>query len=128
MCRDSRAFALSTHPAETGTPSIMSMTSAARPGGTFPYEVSKTAAPFSARLYDTGPACAPGDGPATVAVRQHGHCRPGSDHSVTVFVTCTSTTCAQPGAAGAASSRLFPQRRHCAGGYGPAARAGPMNR
>jgi len=35
-CGDIRAAALSTHPAETGTPSSMPITSAVRSGGTFP--------------------------------------------------------------------------------------------
>ncbi len=43
----SRPLALSTQPGETGTPSSMAMTCAARPGGTFPYPVSTTAAAFS---------------------------------------------------------------------------------
>jgi hypothetical protein len=43
---DSRALALSTQPAETGAPSSMPMTCAARSGGTFPYAVSRTAAAF----------------------------------------------------------------------------------
>ena len=49
-CADTRAAALSTHPAETGTPSSMPMTCAARSAGTFPYAVISTAAAFS-----TGP-------------------------------------------------------------------------
>ena len=49
-CAASRALALSTQPGETGTPSSMAMTCAARSGGTFPYAVSTTAAAFS-----TGP-------------------------------------------------------------------------
>ena len=49
------------------------MTCAARSGGTFPYEVSTTAAAFSAGPYDTDPACAPAGGAAVVAVPQHGH-------------------------------------------------------
>ena len=35
-CADTRAAALSTQPAETGTPSSTPTTSAARSGGTFP--------------------------------------------------------------------------------------------
>ena len=46
-CAASRALALSTQPAETGTPSSMAITCAARSGGTFPYAVSTTAAAFS---------------------------------------------------------------------------------
>jgi hypothetical protein len=53
---------------------------------------------------------------AIVAIPQHGHRRPGSTHSVTVLVTCTSTTCAHPGPAGAAPPSPAPQRRHWAGG------------
>ena len=49
-CAARRALALSTQPGETGTPSSMAMTCAARSGGTFPYAVSTTAAAFS-----TGP-------------------------------------------------------------------------
>ena len=49
-CAASRPLALSTQPGETGTPSSMAMTCAARSGGTFPYAVSTTAAVFS-----TGP-------------------------------------------------------------------------
>jgi hypothetical protein len=49
-CAASRPLALSTQPGETGTPSSMAMTCAARSGGTFPYAVSTTAAAFS-----TGP-------------------------------------------------------------------------
>lgn len=49
-CAVSRPLALSTQPAETGTPSGMPITCAARSGGTFPYPVSTTAAAFS-----TGP-------------------------------------------------------------------------
>ena len=49
-------------------------------------------------------------------------------------VTCTSTTCAHPGAAGAAPARPVPQRRHCAGGSaslrspGSGSRASPRPR
>ena len=46
-CAASRALALSTQPGETGTPSSMAMTCAARSGGTFPYAVSTTAAAVS---------------------------------------------------------------------------------
>ena len=46
-CAASRALALSTQPGETGTPSSMAITCAARSGGTFPYAVSTTAAAFS---------------------------------------------------------------------------------
>ena len=49
-CAARRPLALSTQPGETGTPSSMAMTCAARSGGTFPYAVSTTAAAFS-----TGP-------------------------------------------------------------------------
>src|SRR5437870_4202585 len=70
------------------------------------------AAPFRAGPYDTDPACAPGGGPAITAVPQHGHCRPGSAHSVTVLVTGACTTCAHAGAPGAAPSSPAPQRPH----------------
>ena len=46
-CAARRPLALSTQPGETGTPSSMAMTCAARSGGTFPYAVSTTAAAFS---------------------------------------------------------------------------------
>ena len=49
-CAARRPLALSTQPGETGTPSSMAITCAARSGGTFPYAVSTTAAAFS-----TGP-------------------------------------------------------------------------
>ena len=50
-----RAEALSTQPAETGIPSSMPMTCAARSAGTFPYADSSTAAAFSTGPYDTAP-------------------------------------------------------------------------
>ena len=46
-CADSRELALSTNPAETSVPKSMPVTRAARSGGTFPKEVSSTAAAFS---------------------------------------------------------------------------------
>ena len=108
---DSRADALSAHPAEAGTPSSMPITRAARSGGTFPQAVSTTAAAFSTGPWDTAPACAPGGGSANAAVPQHARERPGSSTSVTVRTTRTSSTCARRGSPASPA----PQRRHSAG-------------
>src|SRR5205823_12682372 len=109
-------LALSTHPAETSTPSSMAMTWAAFSGGTFACAVSTIAAAFSAGPYDTLPACAPGEAGAMVTSPQHGHFRPGSAHSVVTVRNRTSMTCAHDPGAGSAPSRLPLQRRHSAGG------------
>src|SRR5271165_3848442 len=79
-CVASRPLALSTQPAETGTPSSTPITCAARSGGTFPYPVRPTAAAVSTGPQDTEPTCALSGGSANVTVPQQGHAKPGSAH------------------------------------------------
>jgi hypothetical protein len=74
---------------------------------------------------DSAPACAPVGGAANVTVRQRGHSRPGSSHSVTLRTIFASMTCAHRGSAGSAPSRAALRERHSAGGPQSSPRPNP---